>query len=58
MVKLWNVRTSLQFRFNAKFLRVITHEKKFRNCQKELELFYQAMELIIRSSATSPRAYR
>ena len=58
MVKLWNARTSLQFRFSAKFPRVITHQKKFRNSQKELELFYQAMELIIRSSATSPCAYR
>ena len=33
-------------------------EESIRNCQKELELFYQAMELIIRSSATSPCAYR
>ena len=41
MVKLWNVRTSPKFRFSAKFPRVITHEKKFRNCQKELELFYE-----------------
>lgn len=43
MVKLWNARTSPNFRFSAKFPRIITHEKKFRNCQKELELFYEAM---------------
>jgi uncharacterized protein YecE (DUF72 family) len=44
MVKLWNARTPSEFRFSAKFPRVITHEKKFQNCQKELELFYEAME--------------
>jgi uncharacterized protein YecE (DUF72 family) len=44
MVKLWNARTSPKFRFSAKFPRVITHEKKFRNCEKELEMFYNAME--------------
>ena len=38
MVKLWNARTSPQFRFSAKFPRVITHEKKFRNCESELEM--------------------
>lgn len=43
MVKLWNARTPANFRFSAKFPRVITHEKKFRHCEKELELFYQAM---------------
>ena len=44
MVKLWNARTPSKFRFSAKFPQVITHVKKFRNCQKELELFYGAME--------------
>jgi uncharacterized protein YecE (DUF72 family) len=44
MVKLWNARTPSNFRFSAKFPRVITHEKKFQNCEKELELFYKAME--------------
>lgn len=43
MVKLWNARTPPNFKFSAKFPRVITHEKKFQNCQKELELFYEAM---------------
>jgi uncharacterized protein YecE (DUF72 family) len=43
MVKLWNARTPRNFRFSAKFPRVITHEKKFRNCEKELESFYKAM---------------
>jgi uncharacterized protein YecE (DUF72 family) len=40
MVKLWNARTSPNFRFSAKFPKVITHEKKFQHCEKELELFY------------------
>jgi uncharacterized protein YecE (DUF72 family) len=43
MVKLWNARTPSNFKFSAKFPKVITHEKKFLNCEKELELFYQAM---------------
>ena len=43
MVKLWNARSPSNFRFSAKFPRVITHEKKFRHCEKELELFYEAM---------------
>lgn len=44
MVRLWNTRTPPNFRFSAKFPRVITHEKKFHNCEKELELFYKAIE--------------
>jgi uncharacterized protein YecE (DUF72 family) len=43
MVKLWNARTPPNFKFSAKSPRIITHEKKFQNCQKELELFYEAM---------------
>lgn len=43
MVKLWNARTPPSFRFSAKFPSVITHQKKFRNCERELELFYKAM---------------
>jgi uncharacterized protein YecE (DUF72 family) len=43
MVKLWNARTPPDFRFSAKFPRVITHEKKFQHSEKELELFYDSM---------------
>jgi uncharacterized protein YecE (DUF72 family) len=43
MVNLWNARTPSNFRFSAKFPSVITHKKKFQDCQKELELFYEAM---------------
>jgi uncharacterized protein YecE (DUF72 family) len=44
MVRLWNARTPPNFRFSAKFPRIITHEKKFHNCDKELELFYNSLE--------------
>jgi uncharacterized protein YecE (DUF72 family) len=43
MVELWNVRTPPNFRFSTKFPSVITHKKKFQNCEKELELFYEGM---------------
>ncbi len=43
MVKLWNARTPPNFRFSAKFPRIITHEKKFRHCEKQLERFYETM---------------
>jgi uncharacterized protein YecE (DUF72 family) len=44
MVKNWNKRTPDNFRFTAKFPKVITHDKKFKNVEKELNLFYQRME--------------
>jgi uncharacterized protein YecE (DUF72 family) len=43
MVKLWDIRTPSHFRFSAKFPSIITHQKKFQDCEKELELFYDAM---------------
>lgn len=46
MVKNWDRRTPNNFRFTAKFPRVITHEKKFKNVEKELSLFYERMEPI------------
>lgn len=44
MVKNWNRRTPDNFRFTAKFPKVITHDKRFKNVEKELELFYERME--------------
>jgi len=44
MVKNWNRRTPDNFRFTAKFPKIITHEKRFKNVEKELELFYERME--------------
>ncbi len=43
MVKNWERRTPENFRFTAKFPKIITHEKKFKNVRRELELFYQRM---------------
>ena len=44
MVKNWNRRTPDNFRFTAKFPKIITHDKKFNNVEKDLELFYKRME--------------
>lgn len=44
MVTNWNRRTPDNFRFTAKYPKIITHDKKFKNVQKDLELFYQRME--------------
>ena len=43
MVQNWTNRTPDNFRFTAKFPKVITHEKKFRNVENELSQFYEAM---------------
>jgi uncharacterized protein YecE (DUF72 family) len=43
MVKNWNRRTPDNFRFTAKFPKVITHDKRFENVEKELSLFYETM---------------
>jgi uncharacterized protein YecE (DUF72 family) len=43
-VRNWNRRTPDNFRFVAKFPKVITHDKRFKNVQKELSLFYETME--------------
>jgi len=44
MVKNWNKRTPDNFRFTAKFPKVITHDKKFKNVEKDLEIFYERMQ--------------
>jgi len=44
MVSSWNRRTPENFRFTAKFPKVITHEKRFKNVEKELSLFYETIE--------------
>jgi uncharacterized protein YecE (DUF72 family) len=43
MVKNWNRKTHKDFRFTAKFPKVITHDKKLKNVEKELTMFYEAM---------------
>jgi uncharacterized protein YecE (DUF72 family) len=44
IVKNWARKTPKEFRFTAKFPKVITHDKKFKNIGKELSLFYDAMK--------------
>ena len=44
MVQNWANRTPDNFKFTAKFPKTITHEKKFKNVEKELSYFYEAME--------------
>ena len=44
MVRNWNKRTPDNFRFTTKFPKVITHEKQFKDVEKDLELFYKRME--------------
>ena len=43
MVKNWFKKTPDQFRFTAKFPKVITHDKHLKNISKELDYFHKAM---------------
>src|SRR5919198_2415159 len=43
MVRNWLKKTPEHFRFTAKFPKVITHDKRLKNINKELEYFHQAM---------------
>ena len=43
MVKNWARKTPDSFKFTAKFPKIITHDKKFKNVENELKLFYEAM---------------
>ena len=42
-VKNWSKITPSNFRFTAKFPKVITHDKRLKNANKELKLFFNAM---------------
>jgi len=43
MVKNWCKKTPTHFRITAKFLKVITHDKRLKGVGKELELFFSSM---------------
>jgi uncharacterized protein YecE (DUF72 family) len=43
MVKNWSMKTPKNFKFTAKFPKVITHDKRLLNVDKELERFFDAM---------------
>jgi uncharacterized protein YecE (DUF72 family) len=44
MVNNWNKRTPDNFRFAVKFPKVITHDKRLKDVDKDIERFYDAME--------------
>jgi uncharacterized protein YecE (DUF72 family) len=44
MVKNWDRKTPENFKFTAKFPKIVTHDKKFKNVEQELSLFYEAMK--------------
>ena len=43
MVKNWCKKTPDNFRFTAKFSKVITHDKRLKDIEKELELFFSSI---------------
>jgi uncharacterized protein YecE (DUF72 family) len=44
MVNNWNKRTPDNFRFAVKFPKVITHDKRLKDVDKDVERFYDGME--------------
>src|SRR5215467_1785768 len=43
MVNNWNTKTHKDIKFTAKFPKVITHEKRLKEVDKELDHFFEAM---------------
>jgi uncharacterized protein YecE (DUF72 family) len=43
MVKNWCKKTSNHFRFTAKFPKVITHDKRLKDVEKEIESFFSSL---------------
>jgi uncharacterized protein YecE (DUF72 family) len=39
MVNNWNKRTPENFKFVIKFLKIITHDKRLKNVEKDIEQF-------------------
>ena len=44
IVNNWNKRTPENFKFAVKFPKVITHDKRLKDVEKDIEQFYDAME--------------
>jgi uncharacterized protein YecE (DUF72 family) len=44
MANNWNKRTPENFKFAVKFPKVITHDKRLNDVEKDIEQFYEAME--------------
>ena len=61
VIKNWCKKTPAHFRFTAKFPKIITHDKRLKNVQKELEYFLESISgleekilaLLIQSSITN-----
>ena len=47
MVKNWYKRSTQNFRFTAKFPKIITHDKTLKDVDKELERFFEAMRPLV-----------
>jgi uncharacterized protein YecE (DUF72 family) len=43
MVRNWYKKTSEDFRFTAKFPKIITHGKRLKDVEKELEYLFEAI---------------
>jgi uncharacterized protein YecE (DUF72 family) len=43
MVKNWHKRSTHNFRFTVKFPKIITHDKRLKDVDKELEQFFEAI---------------
>jgi uncharacterized protein YecE (DUF72 family) len=43
MVKNWDKRSPQNFRFTAKFPKIITHDKRLKGVDKELKQFFEAI---------------
>jgi uncharacterized protein YecE (DUF72 family) len=43
MVKNWDMRSPRNFRFTAKFPKIITHDKRLKDVDKELNRFFEAI---------------
>ena len=46
MVSNWNKRTPDNFRFAVKFPKVVTHDKRLKDVEKDIERFYDVTEPI------------
>ena len=47
MVKNWYKRSSQNFRFTAKFPKIITHDKRLKDVDNELERFFESMRSLV-----------
>jgi uncharacterized protein YecE (DUF72 family) len=51
VVEGWNSRSPQEFRFAIKMSRLVTHERKLKNCEHELEWFFSVFEPLTKKIA-------